>query len=131
MIDFRLVSQSGLTTHGQIVQQVRQAVRLGRLAAGDQLPTIKEVVAKLAINPNTVLKAYRELEMTGLVDSRQGQGTFVSSSAAALPRLAQSTLERGFKRWLRSARAAGLDTESIKAIVEVSLQDDERSVGAA
>lgn len=80
MIDFRIDGASGLTTYGQIVQQVRQAVRLGRLLPGDQLPTIKDVVAKLAINPNTVLKAYRELEVLGLVDSRQGRGTFIRLS---------------------------------------------------
>jgi GntR family transcriptional regulator len=131
MIEFRIDGSSGLTTYGQIVQQVRQAVRLGRLAPGDQLPTIKGVVAKLAINPNTVLKAYRELEVLGLVDSRQGQGTFIRPSAAAIPRETQVNLERSFLRWLRSAHAAGLDVESIKAIIEVSLKEDERNVGAA
>jgi GntR family transcriptional regulator len=131
MIDFRIDGSSGLTTYGQIVQQVRQAVRLGRLSPGDQLPTIKEVVAKLAINPNTVLKAYRELEVLGLVDSRQGHGTFIRSSAAAIPKATQANLERSFLRWLRSAQAAGLDVESIKAIIEVSLKEDERNVGAA
>ncbi|MFI5286799.1 MAG: GntR family transcriptional regulator [Candidatus Dormibacteria bacterium] len=131
MIDFRIDSASGLTTYGQIVQQVRQAVRLGRLRPGDQLPTIKDVVARLAINPNTVLKAYRELEVLGLVDSRQGQGTFIGSVAAAIPTATQTNLERSFRRWLRSAQAAGLDLESIRAIVEVSLQEDERNFGAA
>ncbi|MGA8417482.1 MAG: GntR family transcriptional regulator [Candidatus Dormiibacterota bacterium] len=131
MIDFRIDGASGLTTYGQIVQQVRQAVRLGRLLPGDQLPTIKDVVAKLAINPNTVLKAYRELEVLGLVDSRQGQGTFIRSSAAAIPKVTQANLERSFLRWLRSAHAAGLDVESIKAIIEVTLNEDERNVGAA
>ena len=131
MIEFRLDAASGLSPYAQLVQQVRQAVRLGRLAPGDQLPTVKDVVTKLAINPNTVLKAYRELELAGLVNSRQGRGTFISANAAALPRVTQGPLERSFRRWLRSARDAGLDTESIRAIVDVTVQESERDAGAA
>ena len=85
MIEFRLDARSGVPTYLQLVQQVKQAVRLGILHPGDQLPTVKEVVAGLAINPNTVLKAYRELDLEGLTEGRRGQGTFVSS---ALPPLA-------------------------------------------
>ena len=84
MIEFRLDARSGVPTYLQLVQQVKQAVRLGILHPGDQLPTVKEVVASLAINPNTVLKAYRELDLEGLTEGRRGQGTFVSS---ALPPL--------------------------------------------
>ena len=65
MIEFHLDSRSGVSPYLQIVQQVRQALRLGLLREGDQLPTVKEVVGQLAINPNTVLKAYRELEHEG------------------------------------------------------------------
>ena len=79
MIEFRLDARSGVPTYLQLVQQVKQAVRLGILHPGDQLPTVKEVVASLAINPNTVLKAYRELDLEGLAEGRRGQGTFVSS----------------------------------------------------
>ena len=85
MIEFRLSERSGVPTYLQLVQQVRQAVRLGVLQAGDQLPTVKEVVGKLAINPNTVLKAYRELDHEGLVEARRGQGTFVSRTLQATP----------------------------------------------
>ena len=66
MIEFRLDARSGVPTYLQLVQQVKQALRLGILHPGDQLPTVKEVVASLAINPNTVLKAYRELDLEGL-----------------------------------------------------------------
>ncbi len=83
MIEFRLNERSGVPTYLQLVQQVRQAVRLGMLQPGDQLPTVKEVVGMLAINPNTVLKAYRELDHEGLVEGRRGQGTFVSRDAQA------------------------------------------------
>ena len=83
MIEFRLSERSGVPTYLQLVQQVRQAVRLGLLQPGDRLPTVKEVVGKLAINPNTVLKAYRELDHEGLVEGRRGQGTFVSLALTA------------------------------------------------
>ena len=77
MIEFQLDAGSGVATYLQLVQQVRQALRLGLLEPGDQLPTAQQVVAKLAINPNTVLKAYRDLEREGLVRARPGVGTFV------------------------------------------------------
>src|SRR6202795_4259587 len=85
MIEFHLDVRSGVPTYLQLVQQVRQAVRLGILVPGDQLPTVKEVVGRLAINPNTVLKAYRELDHERLVEGRRGQGTFVSSDLPSLP----------------------------------------------
>jgi DNA-binding transcriptional regulator YhcF (GntR family) len=129
MIQFRLDRASGVTTYWQIVQQVRQAVRVGRLRPGDQLPTAREVVAKLAINPNTVLKAYRELERDGLVASRPGQGTFVTNAAHAMPKTTHAALRRSLERWVRSAREAGLDTENIRAIVSTTLQESADKVG--
>ena len=131
MIEFHLDRMSGITTYWQIVQQVRQAVRVGRLKPGDQLPTAREVVAKLAINPNTVLKAYRELERDGLVASRPGQGTVVTKAAHAMPITAHTALRRSLERWVRSAREAGLDTENIRAIVSTTLQESEDKVGIA
>jgi len=90
MIEFHLDANSGLSPYQQVVQQVRHALRLGLLNEGDQLPKVKDVVAGLAINPNTVLKAYRELEHDGLVSARPGVGTFVTAtldgaSLAAIP----------------------------------------------
>ena len=103
MIEFRLNPRSGVPTYLQLVQQVQQALRLGILQPGDQLPTVKEVVSKLAINPNTVLKAYRELETKGLAAGRPGQGTFVQAtlSQVALPEL--TALRRSLSRWLTAA----------------------------
>jgi len=100
----------------QIVQQVRHALRLGMLREGDQLPTVKEVVAQLAINPNTVLKAYRELEYTGLVAARPGVGTFVTGSLVDPAVAAHGPLRRELRDWIVRARQAGLDEESIEAI---------------
>src|SRR3954454_1869770 len=102
MIQFRL-DQSGVPTYLQLVQQIRQAVRLGILHPGDQLPTVKEVVASLAINPNTVLKAYRELDLEGLTEGRRGQGTFVSSTLPPLEPDRIDALRASLKAWVESA----------------------------
>lgn len=116
MITFRLDTRSGLVPYLQLVQQVKHALRLGMLQVGDQLPTIKEVVADLAINPNTVLKAYRELEHEGLIESRPGQGTFVIKTLAGPSLQSHAALRRSLARWLKEAFAAGLDEESIEAL---------------
>jgi GntR family transcriptional regulator len=116
VIEFRLNGNSGVSPYQQIVQQVKSALRLGRLRIGDQLPTVKEVVGKIAINPNTVLKAYRELEHEGLVAARPGIGTFVVNSFDETTYAAQRTLRRSLEVWLEKARRAGLDDESIEAL---------------
>ena len=116
MIEFSLDGRSGLAPYLQVVQQVRQALRLGLLREGDQLPTVKDVVARLAINPNTVLKAYRELERDGLVAARPGVGTFVTRSLTDASLAAHEPLRRELQRWLAKARQAGLDEESIEAL---------------
>lgn len=116
MIEFHLDGRSGVPPYLQLVQQVKRALRLGLLQPGDQLPTMRDVVAHLAINPNTVLKAYRELEYEGLVGGRPGQGTFVLKSLAG-PSLANHAELRGdLERWLERAFAAGLDEESVVAL---------------
>jgi DNA-binding transcriptional regulator YhcF (GntR family) len=116
MIEFHLDGRSGLSPYLQLVRQVRQALRLGLLREGDQLPTVKEVVARLAINPNTVLKAYRELEHEGLVAARPGVGTFVTATLADTSLAAHGPLRQELQRWLAKARRAGLDDESIEAL---------------
>jgi GntR family transcriptional regulator len=116
MIEFHLDARSGVSPYQQLVHQVRNALRLGMLHEGDQLPTVKDVVAVLAINPNTVLKAYRELEHEGLVAARPGVGTFVTRSLAGASLAAHGPLRRDLERWLGKARRAGLDEESIEAL---------------
>ena len=122
-IEFRLDTASGVPTYLQLVQQVEHALRLGYLQPGDQLPRVRDVVAGLAINPNTVLKAYRELETKGLAAGRPGQGTFVQAtlSQVALPEL--STLRRSLLGWLASADASGLDEDGIVALFTSALRD--------
>jgi GntR family transcriptional regulator len=116
LIEFHLDGRSGVAPYLQLVHQVRQALRLGRLKEGDQLPTVKDVVARLAINPNTVLKAYRELEHAGLVAARPGVGTFVTGTLGGASLASHGPLRRDLQRWLAKARGAGLDDESIEAL---------------
>lgn len=122
MIEFHLEGHSGVAPYLQLVQQVRHALRLGFLEPGDQLPTVREVVAKIAINPNTVFKAYRELEREGLVESRPGVGTFVKKTLAG-PSLANHEALRGeLVQWLHRAYESGLDAESMIALFDDTLQ---------
>src|SRR4051794_41559533 len=116
MIEFSLDTRSGVSPYLQVVHQVRRALRLGLLHVGDQVPTAKDVVASLAINPNTVLKAYRELERDGLVAARPGVGTFVTRTLTDSSLAAHEPLRRDLVRWLGKARRAGLDDESIEAL---------------
>jgi len=116
MIEFHLDTRSGVPPYQQIVKQVRHALRLGLLDVDDQLPTVKEVVTSLAINPNTVLKAYKELEHLGLVAARPGIGTFVTKTLRDDSLAAHGPLRQSLQRWLAQARQAGLDEESIEAL---------------
>src|SRR6476661_1825241 len=116
MIEFYLDGGSAVSPYQQLVRQVRQALRLGLLHEGDQLPTVKHVVGRLAINPNTVLKAYRELEHDGLVGARPGVGTFVTRTLSDGSLAAHGPLRMDLQRWFAKARRAGLDDESIEAL---------------
>ena len=122
MIDFHLDTRSGVPTYLQLVQQVKQAARLGLLQPGDQLPTVKEVVAGLAINPNTVLKAYRELDREGFVEARRGQGTFLSRDLPAAAPSDHAALQQSLMDWVERARKAGFDDEGIAALVAAALR---------
>jgi GntR family transcriptional regulator len=132
-IEFRLDPGSGVPTYLQLVQQVEQALRLGYLKPGDRLPTVKDTVAFLAINPNTVLKAYRELEHRGLAGGRPGQGTFVEGTLGKVGLPEQTELRRVLLSWLRTADAAGLDEAGMVALFTSALRDfhDRRSARQA
>ena len=122
-IEFRQDPASGVPTYLQHVQQVEHALRQGYLKPGDQLPKVRDAVASLAINPNTVLKAYRELEMKGLAAGRPGQGTFIQAtlSQVALPELAG--LRKALLGWLDAADATGLDEDGVVALFTSALRD--------
>jgi GntR family transcriptional regulator len=126
MIQFHLDGRSGVSPYLQLVQQVRRALRLGLLNEGDQLPTVKDVVGELAINPNTVLKAYRELEHEGLVAARPGIGTFVTRTLTNNTLAAHGPLKQSLEQWLARARRAGLDDESIEALFLATFRDVSR-----
>lgn len=121
---FRIDAGSGVPIYRQLVGQVRREVTLGRLTAGDQLPPLREVVKALAINPNTVAKAYAELEHEGLVVRRQGMGTFVAAAPPAGVLVAPPAVRESLLRWVRRARAAGLSGEQIRLLVSLAVDDD-------
>ncbi|MEU1533170.1 GntR family transcriptional regulator [Streptomyces fagopyri] len=122
MVEYRIDRRSGVATYVQIVQQTKQALRLGLLEPGDKLPTAREVVEATAINPNTVLKAYRELEREGLVEARRGLGTFVRRSLGTTTP-ADSPLRAELDAWVTRARAAGLGRDDMAALFASALDD--------
>src|SRR5215475_142913 len=122
MIGFHVSSSSAVPTYMQLVEQVRQALRLGRLEPGDQLPTVRSVAAAASINPNTVLKAYRELEHEGLVEGRPGQGTYVVRSLSAPSPQTLDRLRKSLAAWVEQARRAGLEPEHIRALVDSTIR---------
>jgi DNA-binding transcriptional regulator YhcF (GntR family) len=129
VIEFHLDTRSGVSPYLQLIHQVRQALRLGLLSEGDQLPTVKDVVARLAINPNTVLKAYRELEYEGLVAAKAGVGTFVTRTLTDGSLAAHGPLREDLTRWLAKARTSGLDDESIEALFVNTFRNSTSSNG--
>ncbi|MFJ1649158.1 GntR family transcriptional regulator [Streptomyces sp. NPDC088258] len=114
MIAYRIDRRSGVATYLQIVQQTKQALRLGLLRPGDKLPTAREVVEATAVNANTVLKAYRELEREGLAEGRRGLGTFVRGTLGRGS--ADSALRAELAAWTDRARAEGLDRDDMTAL---------------
>jgi GntR family transcriptional regulator len=122
VIEFVLDGRSKVTASGQLVQQVKQALRVGLLVPGDQLPKVRDVAQSLAINPNTVLKAYRELEIEGLVAGRPGVGTFVARTLAGPSLGNQAELRAELVAWLQRALAAGLTVEDVGALFETTMR---------
>lgn len=122
MIEFVLDGRSKVNTYVQLVQQVKQALRVGLLEPGDQLPKVRQVAQSLAINPNTVLKAYRELEHEGLAEGRPGVGTFIRKTLAGASLANQAELREQLVEWLHRTRVAGLTREDVMALVETTVR---------
>jgi GntR family transcriptional regulator len=114
VIEFRIDRHSGVSTYLQIAAQVKQAMRMGLLGPGDKLPTAREVVEATRVNPNTVLKAYRELEHEGLVEGRRGMGTFITASLAT--DAARGPLRQDLDQWMGRAVGEGLSADEVDAI---------------
>ena len=131
MIGFHIDKGGSVPAYAQLVRQTREAMRLGLLRPGDRLPTVREVVTSCTVNAATVLKAYRELEMSGLVESRQGSGTFVSGTLGSADRHVMARLRTGLARWLDQARQAGLEDEDVQALVTSVLAQQAADAGRA
>jgi GntR family transcriptional regulator len=123
VFQFRLDSASGVPPYLQLVHQVRQSLLLGYLREGDRLPTVKDVASDLGINPNTVVKAYRQLEHEGLAGGRPGQGTFITSTLPPAPPDTYQALRGSLEKWLREAGEAGLNEEAVTALIAVVRQE--------
>ena len=121
MVEFRVDRSAGMPPYRQLVVQIRDAVRLGWLKPGDRVPTVREVVTSSGVNQNTVLKAYRELELAGVLEIRQGSGTFVKNSVGSADAGALTELQRQLEDWVRIAQAAGLDDEDMQALLSAAL----------
>jgi GntR family transcriptional regulator len=124
VVEFRVDRASGLPAYRQLVQQVTEGLRLGWLRPGDQLPVVREVVASSGVNGNTVLKAYRELEFAGLVEMRQGSGTFVTGKLAAIDDALSRELSTELAEWVGRARTAGLSSDDIRALLRAVLAEE-------
>jgi len=125
LISFRLDPRTGVAPYRQLVDQVRQAVSLALLRTGDRLPSVREVVTQITINPNTVHRAYRDLEHEGVVEGRPGLGTFVVASSSQLASEDREALISGLRDWVDRARLIGLDAEGIAALVAAVMASEE------
>jgi GntR family transcriptional regulator len=126
VVEFRIDKASGLPAYLQLARQVREALRLGWLKPGDRLPTVRDVVTSSGVNANTVLKAYRELERAGLLEARQGSGTFVKATLGSVDPEVMGRVRAKLVDWVDEARAAGLENEDIDALVGSVLAEGER-----
>lgn len=128
VIEFHVDRTDSLPAYAQIAQQVREALRLGRLRPGDRLPTVRDVVVSCTVNANTVQKAYRELEHAGLVEARQGSGTYVSGTLGTVDPHDMRRLRTGLARWVAEARKAHLEDEDVRALVTAVLAEEPAAV---
>jgi GntR family transcriptional regulator len=130
-IVFYLDRGSGVPTYLQFVHQVDYALRLGFLREGDQLPRIKDVTRTLAVNPDTVMKAYRELELRGVAAGRPGVGTFITQAPDVAGLKQMAGLQKKLTGWLGEAAAAGVDELGMKALFTAALRDFNDGGGTA
>jgi GntR family transcriptional regulator len=121
MIEFRLDRRSGLPPYLQLVAQVQEALRMGWLRRGDQLPTVREVVASATVNANTVMKAYKELALSGLIETRPGAGTYICGSLGSADPQTMAKLRARLVRWVQACTEAGLEPADVQALMRSAL----------
>ena len=110
----RIDHQSGVPFYRQIIEQVKFAIGRGDLGAGDRLPTVRQLAVDLSVNPNTVIRAYRELEIQGMLDPQQGSGTFVSGHRPEIDKLErQRMLDQILTNMLARASSYGLTLDDL------------------
>jgi GntR family transcriptional regulator len=127
---FRLDLQSGVPLYRQLIDQVQAAVAMGTLSAGDQLPTVRQVAVDLEINPNTVMRAYREMEIRGILDTQQGTGTFVSQQTVERDAVEHSRgLEQLVDEFAARAGAGGFNLEELLMALRDRLADGKPGKG--
>jgi len=116
--------KSPLPIYRQIIAQIRRAVAAGLLVPGDQLPSVRELAARLLVNPNTVARVYRDLERDGLLETRRGQGTFISAEAEALAECERRRLvAEKLEDVATDVRSFGLSDEEALELFRTSLAD--------
>lgn len=113
MLAFAIDLKSSVPTYVQLQQQVKHAMRTGVLRPGEQLPSAREVVLLLSINPSTVLKAYKELEHDGLIEVRQGQGTFVAADLMTVAPADLARVRRELGKWIAAAGGTGMERDDM------------------
>jgi GntR family transcriptional regulator len=128
-IEFYLDRGSGVPTYLQLVHQVDYALRLGFLGTGDRLPRIKDVTRALAVNPDTVMKAYRELELRGIATGRPGLGTFIVAAPEVAGLGEMAAMQRKLMSWLAEAAAAGIDEAGTRALFAAAIRDFQHAGG--
>jgi GntR family transcriptional regulator len=117
---FTVDPRSGVPIYLQLIDQVKRGVALGALTSGEQLPTVKALALHLTVNPNTVARAYRDLERDGVIETSPGRGSFVRAASAALGdgQLRREVAEPLFDDAVRGAKGMGLDASAVREIIE-------------
>jgi GntR family transcriptional regulator len=119
---FTVDPRSGVPIYLQLIEQVKRAVALGTLAAGEQLPTVKALALQLTVNPNTVARAYRDLERDGVIETSPGRGSFVRLNGSAATDLRADVAGPAFEDAIRAAKGVGLDRDEVLRLFERTLQ---------
>jgi GntR family transcriptional regulator len=121
---FTVDSRTGVPLYLQLIEQVKRAVALGTLEAGEQLPTVKALAVNLTLNPNTVARAYRELERDAIIETSPGRGSFVRKNGTALEsrRTVEDVAAIAIGDAVRQARSMGVASDAVRTLFEDALE---------